>query len=295
VLIAEAHWFRCRIRPMEEALQHALRHVRPGNRHAQLAVWNAIARAALAGRLPVPEAIERCHEIEAEAPADRTLRAVLGTITAYLEAMRGRFDTARDLYASSQAILAELGQVAARAALQTWSGAIELLAGDAAAAEAELRAAFETLDRMGDKQNLATIAASLAAALHAQARDTEAAELTVLSESLASGDDVTSQIEWRAVRAAVFARESRTDQAQMLAREAVSLARETDCPNLQGNALLSLAETLEAAERTENALDALRDAGDAYAAKGNTVMATVAASRIEALGPSERAGVTSLD
>src|SRR5262249_56533467 len=125
-------------------------------------------------------------------PLDRTLEAVVSTVSGLLEAMRGNFSDARSLYGESQAILRDLGQTVSLAALQTWSGAVELLAGDAYAAERELRAAFETLEPMGDKANLATIAASLAAALHLQGRDDEADALTALSSELASDDDFTS-------------------------------------------------------------------------------------------------------
>jgi ATP/maltotriose-dependent transcriptional regulator MalT len=251
-----------------------------------------MARAALAGPTPVPEAIARCRKIAAQAPTNRWLEAVLATISALLEAMRGRFEIARDLYASTHATLVDLGQPVALAALQTWSGAVELLAGDPAAAEAELRAAFDKLEPMGEKANLATIAASLAGVLYAQGRDETAAELTRLSESLASHDDVTSQIEWRSVRAKVLGRQGELAEAEQLAREAVSLAEQTDCPNLRGDALLSLGDTLARAERRSDAHGVFAEAREIYEAKGNTVMAGAAAEHIAALAARPRASVT---
>jgi ATP/maltotriose-dependent transcriptional regulator MalT len=273
---------------MEAALEHALLHAESGSRGEQLAIWNGMARAALAGPTPVEQAIERCRKIANEAPADRSLEAVLATISAYLEAMRGRFSVARELYASSQATLIELGKTVVLAALQTWSGAAELLAGDADAAEAELRAAFETLEPMGERANLSSNAAALAAALHMQGRDDEAAELTRLSERLASHDDFTSQVEWRAVRAKLVARQGQLGEAERLARESVSFAEQTDCPNLHGDALLSLGETLALAGQGTEACAAFAQAHDVYEAKGNTVLASVVAERSAAFA-SERA------
>ena len=190
--------------------------------------------------------------------------------------MRGNFDLARRLYATSHETLSELGQSVAVAALQTWSGAVELLAGDAVAAERELRQAFEALEAMGEKANLGTIASSLAAALHLQSRIDEAEELTAISARLASADDFTSQISWRAVRARVIA-EQRAAEAEALAREAVALAEQTDCPNLRGDACLSLATVYRAAGDAEAAARAAETARDHFAGKGNVVMAERAA------------------
>jgi class 3 adenylate cyclase len=278
LLVAEAQWLRCQIGPMEEALDRAAAHGGDeGPERSEIA--NARARAALAGSLPVPEALARCREIRDEAPPlDRDAAAIVSSVSALLEAMRGNFDLARRLYGDNQEILRELGQTVSVAALQTWSGAVELLAGDPYAAERELRAAFETLEPMGEKANLATIAASLAAALHLQSRDEEADSLTVLSSELASADDFTSQIAWRVVRAQVLAEQGAAVEGEALAREAVELAAQTDCPNLQGDAWLSLANTSVAVGDLDAAERAAEEAHRRYVAKGNSVMAERAAT-----------------
>jgi class 3 adenylate cyclase len=273
LLVAEAHWLRCQIGAMEDALDRASEHTIAEEGPERSEIGNARARAALAGPLPVAEAIERCREIREEAPLDRSLEAVIDTVSALLEAMRGNFSAARTLYTESHAILRDLGQTVMLGALQTWSGAVELLAGDAHAAERELRAAFETLEPMGEKANLATIAASLAAALQPQGRDDEADALTALSAQLASEDDFTSQISWRAVRTRVLIEQGATTEAETLAREAVELAEQTDCPNLRGEAWLSLAHAAAASGDHNGASRASEAAREHFAAKGNLVMA----------------------
>ncbi len=267
LLVAEAHWLRCQIGPMEEALDRAFAHTNAEEGPERSEIGNARARAALAGPLPVAEALERCREIREEAPLDRSLEAVIDTVSALLEAMRGNFGAARTLYTESHAILRDLGQTVMLGALQTWSGAVELLAGDAHAAERELRAAFETLEPMGEKANLAVIAASLAAALQPQGRDDEADALTALSAQLASEDDFTSQISWRTVRTRVLVEQGATTEAETLAREAVELAEQTDCPNLRGDAWLSLAHAGAAVGDYASARRASEAAREQFAAK----------------------------
>jgi predicted ATPase/class 3 adenylate cyclase len=281
LLVAEAHQLRCEIRPMEEALERAAAHTAEDDASARPGLENARARAALLGPLPVSEALARCDAIREHASGDRSLEAVVAAVSALLEAMRGNFDTARTLYQESHSILRDLGQTVSLAALQTWSGAVELLAADANAAEMELRAAFETLEPMGEKANLSTIAASLAAAVHLQGRDEEAERLTAMSASLASDDDFTSQITWRVTRARVLADQGVGAEAKILAQEAVELAEQTDCPNLRGDAWLSMAHAHAAGGEPAEAERAATAAREQFVAKGNTVMADRSAALVD--------------
>ena len=73
---------------------------------------------------------------------------------------------------------------------------------------------------------------------------------------------------WRQVRAQVLARRGEHAEAEQLAREAVSLAEETDMLNFHGNALADLAEVYALAGRTEDARDAARAGALALRAEG---------------------------
>ena len=77
----------------------------------------------------------------------------------------------------------ELQVDAATMALQ--ASHVEFLAGDTAAAEAELRRGYDVLDRLGDRYYLPTFAGLLARALLQQGRPDEAAELTRIAEERA--------------------------------------------------------------------------------------------------------------
>ena len=271
-LRAHTHFVECRIAAMETSLDEALVHAeRSGDRRRVLFLLTALGRAALVGPTPAIAAVDRCYGLMEQGGGDRALEAVLSSILAYLVAMQGRFDDARDLAASSHAILEESGLMVLHGGGRTYSGAVELLAGDPAAAEREFRAGLATLEAIGEKGNLSTVAAYLAEALAVQEKDDEALEYASLSERTASGFDVTSHVAWRAARASVEARSGALGEAERLAREAVAKAAGTDYVNLHGDALARLADVLRLAGRENEAAAAAVEAGELYEAKGNVV------------------------
>jgi class 3 adenylate cyclase/tetratricopeptide (TPR) repeat protein len=290
-LVAEVHWTRCEIESMVSALDHAERYARrAGEQHEIHLILDGFARAVLIGPTPVDVAISRCLEIEAEGARRRTLQAAVMAMRAYLEAMRGHFAEARALAARSTAIFEELGEVIYLAAMEAWFGEIEMLAGDLAAAEKLRRAGFDVLEAVGERGILSTMAAYLAETLCTAENDEEALSLSEISERHAAADDATSQIVWRSARAKVFARRRDPREAVRLAREGVALARKTDCPNLQGDALVALAEASVAAEAAEEAQTATREAIALYDAKGNRVSAEAARASLTAMAaPGDRA------
>ena len=123
-----------------------------------------------------------------------------------LRAMQGDFAAARDLYTRARLMLVELGRSVVAASTSQQSCGVEMLAGDPAAAERELRRDFDELSEMGEKYFLSTVAGELARAVYAQGRYAEAEELTLMAEELSAEDDLTSQALWRSVRAKALAR-----------------------------------------------------------------------------------------
>jgi tetratricopeptide (TPR) repeat protein len=187
--------------------------------------------------------------------------------------MTGGLEEARSRCGEGKEILDALGQGVSAAAITTWSSAIELLAGDAGAAERELRPALERLQELGERGNLASIAAQLAEALHAQGRFEEALAATITSEEASSPDDVHAQIAWRVARAKVLAQLERGREAQETGVAAVELAGTTDSPVLAAEALCALAQAHAAAGEAEDGRDAAGRAQQLYDAKGNVVAA----------------------
>jgi tetratricopeptide (TPR) repeat protein len=255
-----------------------------GDRALRDRMTASIAICLLYGPTPADEAIARCEELLAAAEGDRKVEGLVMIALAHLVAMRGDFEHARELARSSRARLEEFGWRFLAALTSIDSGPIELLAGDAVAAERELRRDYETLEAMGERNYIATVAALLAEALFRQGRLEEADAFSKESEATAAEDDVASQVLWRIARAKIVARGGDADGAVSLARSAVDLHRGSDEPDLLGTALLDLAEVSEAAGATEDARAALAEAIALFEAKGNVVSAAVARERVEALG-----------
>jgi ATP/maltotriose-dependent transcriptional regulator MalT len=167
--------------------------------------------------------------------------------------------------------------MAARRALRSIDAStIELLAGDAEAAECELRAGYRMYEEIGDVHLRPTVAAYLAATLAQEGRSTEAEEFAEFAQSHAWEDDIVTQVMWRVARAQLQAAAGEAAEAERLAREAVERAAPTDFLDLQATSLLALARVLRESESPEAARVAA-EAQAVYERKGNIVGAGWAA------------------
>jgi tetratricopeptide (TPR) repeat protein len=275
LLVADAYWVRSRYETMEDALERALGYAkRVGDRRRMSRILGTMCRVAVAGPLRVDDAICRCVEIREQHSGDPTLQPVVDSMLGVLESMLGHFASAREHYRRSNLAFDELGLNVQLASFRMYAGWAELIAGDAAAAERELRIGYEALEQMGEQSYLSTTAAFLARAVFSQGRYDEAERLTEVSET-AGEDDLISHMMWRGTRAKVLARRSDTD-AERFARESVELSLETDSINMQADALVDLAQTLQLLGRPGEAADVLDDAILRYNEKGNVVSAHAA-------------------
>jgi len=254
----------------EDAWRQALSYAERGNFAAERAEsigWLMIS--AIFGPLPVDEGIERCKEFLATVGDDPTIRAFCCVERAVLEAMSGEFELARELLAEGTQAITELGLTvwAANNAQETFF--VEMLAGDPEAAADTLRASYATLEDLGERGFLSTIAGFLAHALCALGEFEEADRFSRAGETAASPDDVLSQVLWRTARAKIQAEGGDAERAEALAREAVRLAEATELMNTQGDALLDLASVLARSSRREDALVAAEEAARRFEQKGN--------------------------
>jgi tetratricopeptide (TPR) repeat protein len=233
-----------------------------------------VAMSALFGSTPVLEAISQCEVILADGLSDRQAESVVMCTIAQLRAMNGEFEKARAMCQQGRAQLRDLGQGVNAASTGLDLARVELLAGDLAAAEREVRADYAFLSRMGEKYFLPSMAALLSRVIRDQGRDSEAMEFSVIAESMAAESDIEPQAMWRLVRAPIVARAGENTEAEKLARSAVALACQTDIPVLQADAWAELATVLTIGGRPDEARDCLRQAMQIYTAKGDTVSAT---------------------
>jgi hypothetical protein len=167
-------------------------------------------------------------------------------------------------------VLGDGGRTVVAASTSLDSCGVEILAGDLAAAERELRRDFRSLRAMGETYLCSTVAGELARVLAAQGRDDDAWPFSEAAETLAADDDVASQALWRLGRARLLAGTD-TATACALAEEAVELLRGTDARVTQADALTDLAAVWVEAGREVDAAGALAEALALHAEKGNVV------------------------
>jgi class 3 adenylate cyclase/tetratricopeptide (TPR) repeat protein len=271
---AGAHASLGQVAAAEVALDRALVAARAaGDRRRVTAVLSGAPRAALWGPSPIVRASGRCLDVVRilrMTPGNRHVEAAALRCQAVLEAMRGRADAARRIVADCRATLEELGLTYELLELAAYAGIVELLAGDPAAAERELRQAKEGFAALGAESGAALSAALLARALLDQGRDDEAEGETRFAE-LRGGEDLKTAITWHGARAEALARRGEHEAALALARRAVELAEPTDALADKADALMALAAVLRAAGREDEARRAATDARELYADKEHDV------------------------
>jgi class 3 adenylate cyclase/tetratricopeptide (TPR) repeat protein len=260
------------------ALEHALEHARrAGDAREAARATGALMQAIQLGPTPVDAAIDRARRFLRESEGDRLLTASILSSLAVLLAMRGEFGEARVQWARAQTFWNELGVAHHRAIGAMDASAIELLAGDAEAAERELRAGYEMLVEIGDVHLRPMLAAYLAAALVEGGNLEDAEALASYAESHSWVDDIVTEVMWRVARAQLEAHTGEATLAERLGREAVDLASPTDFLELQATALLALARVLRETGSPEAASVADR-AKAVYDRKGSIVGAKRAAA-----------------
>ena len=255
-----------------EALEQVIEHAqKAGDSLLERRMRPVLAGTAFNGPMPAPEVIVLCEALIGRSGGDRKTEAQILRVLAHAHAMRGDFDQARTEYRRARRDLEELGWTFDAAVTSLDSGRIEMLAGDPMAAEAELRRDYDTLEGLGERNYISTVAAILAEALYRQGRDVDAELFATRSAEIAAADDVVTQFLWRLVRAKLRARQGAFDEAISLANEAVELTRQSDDVIEQANALMDLAEVLTAAGSQADAIAARTSAIGLYDQKGLTV------------------------
>ena len=232
-------------------------------------IWRRQARQSRGASLvwgpaPVEEAIAA---IEAQAD-QREPGAHRGK--ARLRMLQGRFAEARELNAKARAGFEDLGNRHEAINLLQADGEVEYYAGNPAEAARLIRESYDALTASGDRAFASTVAVGLADVLLDLQRDDEAWEYGRVGRETSSTDDVMSQAGGRAVQARVLSRRGDHLGAEELAREAVAIIRQTDYLDQHAGALVHLANVLQEAGKTEEAITSAREAMALYERKGAT-------------------------
>jgi len=211
------------------------------------------------GHLPADEGIDVCTRLLGGAvgtSAEPYLLIALG----FHRARQGDFDGARRDVRRGRQMLREFGHLLLANSSAQVEAHVELAAGDAAAAEAVSREAYEELGKMGEEGFRSTVGCYLARALLELDHWKEAEEIAIEAGELGADDDFVTQSESRQVRALVQARRGRLEEAEQLAREAVAITDGTDWWSVRGGAMATLAEVLDAGSRRDEAQAAVEEA-----------------------------------
>ncbi len=280
-LMADVHWTRSRYAAVDEALERAIEHARnAGAGWEEAESLGLYTGSGVFGPAPVPEGIERSERILREAKGNRLVEARAFRSLAALRAMEGRFDEARDLAKRASGILEDLGLWLRAAFVSETSGFIERLAGDAEAAERELRAGFDVIEKLGEQGYLSTVAALLAHSTLDQGRVDDAEQFISASQIVAAEDDLTTQVLLRSARARALAGRGDLEEAERSGREAVALSSETDDVNMRADVMVDLGDVLRLADRPDDATHVFEGSLSLYRGKGNLVSARKAEERL---------------
>jgi class 3 adenylate cyclase/tetratricopeptide (TPR) repeat protein len=265
-----------------------------GDRRARTRAVTARAIAANYGPEPVDTAIAHCEEALELAAGNRRSEGLVMSYLAELEALHGNFERARELCRTARAILLDAGAEIQAHGVSSRAGPVELLAGDPAAAVAQLRIDYEALTRLNEIYFASTLAALLAEALYVEGDYAEAEAFTRKAEELAPEDDTWTQAAWRSTRAKLLAvTEAGGQEALLLARQGVELLETTDAPVWRANALSDYATVLEAYGQTHDARASLEQALSLYESKAASVPVERTRMRLSQIGSAAVAAGTS--
>ena len=272
----------------EAALDAALTAAREANDRRRItAVLGSAPLAALWGPNPVSRAGGRCLDLVRLSRITTGSPAVEVTSTrcqAVLEAFRGRADAARRMLRSVRRTLEELGLQHELLETELFMGYVELVAGDADAAEPHLSVAHDGFRFVG-VDVLAAQSSALLARAQLQLGDIEAAERFADESEHLAGQDLKASIAWRAVRAEILAHRGAFDEAKSLAESAVEIASRTDALIDHGDACRALAAVCAAAGDAAAARSASDRAFALYERKGATALLGEPAVEIRAPAP----------
>jgi class 3 adenylate cyclase/tetratricopeptide (TPR) repeat protein len=273
-----------------EDLDRAAGHARnAGDRYQEAECLQYVLAAIIYGPTPASEGLAFLDSMRTRLEGNRKLDMSQLNVQARLEAMGGKFESARAAMARAATFAEGVLEVELYSHILVAAADVELLAGDPAAAERNARAACQRLEEISELGYLASAVPTLLEALYRQGRGDEALRLSERWDParLTVPEDMDAQAGWRAVRAKLLARRGDLAEAEQLAREAVSLASTTDYVDLHADACAALGEVLRAAGRREESDAALADALALYEKKGNIA----AAAALRALSAEPPVGV----
>lgn len=267
-----------------ETAARAIKHAEAaGDNQLALRLLGTLALLTLYGPTPVEEAVAICESALSRAGDHRKAAALAELALGHLEAMRGNFERARQLYRHSRATLEEFGWRLYASLTSIDSSDVEMLAGDVDAAEAELRKDYASLEEMGERSYISMIAGMLADVLYRKHDFEGADQFARICEEVADPDDVSSQCLWLTVRGKLLARQGDSGKGEELVLKALELIGRSDHVDVHARGFMDLAEVQQLRGDSPRALESIMEAVRLFSAKGDVVMAERSMSLAESL------------
>jgi tetratricopeptide (TPR) repeat protein len=238
------------------------------------------AAALFHGPTPAPEAQTRCEQLLGEV-TDRLGTAHVLVYLAGVHVLGERYEEAFSLLDDADRVYEELGENYARADNSARiRGRAHLLARELESAEAVFRDSCATLERVGDKAGLSSVAAELGHVLYVQERLEEAVRWSHFAREHSPAGDKISQAYWRSVTGKVRAGQGLVEEGETLVLEALGIIETTDALSHRGEVRLDLASVLASLGQHAEAANRIEEALQLFEAKGNLASARLAQSRL---------------
>ena len=240
---------------------------------------------AMRGSTAVADALALCQAtIRRQVDRPRSL-AYLRTNLAYLCALHGDLESAKEAAASARS---ELDQVGERVGLLTSAavllGSTEILIGDWEVASVTFESSLEhARRRVGERAWTAYFLARTAEVALARGDSERAAALAYEARALSTQDDRPTLVWWRRTAGRACALTGHPRKARRFAREAVAIADETDDLVERGEARLDLAEVLLRTGSPAEAESVAREGIDVLERKGAVLPAANGRARFAEL------------
>ena len=249
----------------EHALQRAAACARQsGNHHAERESGTFLVAILQDLPIPVDVAVGRAEQLLEAASGDPWAEARILQYLAMLYGYAGRLADARAACRRGQSIFTASGAKLDWAKCGQLAGRIELIAGDPAAAEQNLRESYEALRAMAEPGYRANEVTLLAEAVYRQGRLGEALRLTEEAEAITGAGDVDARGRWRATRAKLLARRGQFRAAVRLVDEAVTVIPARSGAPERAEFLVAQAEVSQLAGAVGQAEHSLRQALQFY-------------------------------
>ena len=233
-----------------------------------IATWAWLQRtgAAVYGPMPADEVIALMEQAIVENDRHPGPRSAI----AQMLLLQGRFAKATQVIDEAGQLGADLGDRIFETVVDELLGSIALWSGDVEQAVQMLRRSYDRLVALGDRGFASTTAARVAEA-NVEAGDlAQAWDFATIARQTSASDDVASQAGGRQAQAEVLSARGQHEEAEALAREAVTIMESTDYLAWRGHALVHLARVLRAAGKHAQAVEVARSAIELYEAKGAT-------------------------